>query len=38
MEQRLEPARLDHYLELLELPTPMHDPLRRLAEREARSG
>ena len=36
-EQRLEPARLDHYLELLELPMPMHDPLRRLAEREARS-
>jgi hypothetical protein len=37
-EQHLDPARLDHFLELLELPTPMRDPLRRLAEREAKAG
>jgi hypothetical protein len=34
-EQRLDPARLDHYLELLELPEPMHARFRRLVEREA---
>jgi hypothetical protein len=34
-EQVLDPARLDHYLELLELPESLHAPLRRIAEREA---
>jgi hypothetical protein len=34
-EQRLDPARLDHFLGLLELPKRMHTPLRRLVEREA---
>ena len=34
-EQRLDPARVDHFLELLELPEPLHPSLRRLAEREA---
>ena len=33
--QVLDPARLDHYLTLLELPERLHEPLRRLAEREA---
>jgi hypothetical protein len=36
-EQRLDPARLDRFTELLELPERMHAPLRRLAEREARA-
>jgi hypothetical protein len=35
-EQRLDPARLDHYLGLLDLPEQLHEPLRRLAEREAK--
>jgi hypothetical protein len=35
-EQRLDPARLDHYLGLLDVPEQLHEPLRRLAEREAR--
>jgi hypothetical protein len=35
-EQRLDPARLDHYLVLLDLPEQLHEPLRRLAEREAK--
>ncbi len=35
-EQFLDPARLDHYLTLLQLPEQVHGPLRRLAEREAR--
>jgi hypothetical protein len=34
-EQRLDPARVDHYIELLELPGELRQPLRRLAEREA---
>jgi hypothetical protein len=34
-EQRLDPARVDHYLALLNLPEQLHEPLRRLAEREA---
>ena len=33
--QRLDPARLDHYLGLLELPEQIHAPLRALVEREA---
>jgi hypothetical protein len=33
--QRLDPARLDHFLGFLELPGAMHAPLRRIAEREA---
>ncbi len=35
-EQRLDPARVDHYLALLDLPEQLHEPLRRLAEREAK--
>jgi hypothetical protein len=35
--QQLDPDRLDHFLEVVELPERVHDPLRRLAEREARS-
>ena len=34
-EQRLDPARLDHFFELSELPEDLHAPLRRIAEREA---
>jgi len=34
-DQVLDPARLDHYLELLGLPEQTHAPLRSLAEREA---
>ena len=34
-EQYLDPARLDHFLTLLEVPEAMHVPLRRLVEREA---
>jgi hypothetical protein len=34
-EQHLDPARLDHFLTLLEVPEQMHTPLRRLVEREA---
>jgi hypothetical protein len=37
-EQHLDPARLDHFLTLLELPERVHTPLRRLVEREARVG
>jgi hypothetical protein len=36
-EQRLDPARLDHFLTLLELPEQMHAPLRELVEREAKA-
>lgn len=36
-QQRLDPARLDHYLALLDLPEQLHEPLRRLAEREAKA-
>ncbi|MEZ0578833.1 hypothetical protein [Nocardioides sp. MH1] len=35
-EQRLDPARLDHYLELLEVPAAQHPAIRRIAEKEAR--
>jgi len=34
--QVLDPARLDHWVELAELPEELHSPLRGLAEREAR--
>lgn len=34
-EQWLDPDRLPHFFELLELPEHLHAPLRRLAEREA---
>ncbi len=37
-EQRLDPARLDHFFEVSQLPERLHRPLRRLAEREAASG
>jgi len=37
-EQRLDPARLDHFLALTELPEHLHAPLRALAEREAKGG
>ena len=36
-KQHLDPARLDHYVTLLELPERMRQPLRRLVEREARA-
>ena len=36
VEQRLEPARVDHFAQLLEIPEEWHAPLRRIAEREAR--
>ena len=36
-EQRLDPARLDHFLQLLELPKRMHAPLRQIVERETSS-
>jgi hypothetical protein len=34
-EQHLDPTRLDHFLDLSEIPEHMHPPLRALAEREA---
>jgi hypothetical protein len=34
-DQFLDPDRLDHYFDLVELPQRLHAPLRRLAEREA---
>jgi hypothetical protein len=34
-EQHLDPARLNHFLALLEVPEQLHAPLRRLVEREA---
>ena len=34
-DQRLDPARLDHYFELLEIPESQHDAIRRIAERES---
>ena len=37
-EQRLDPARLDHFLEVSEVPEELHIPLRILAEQEAGSG
>jgi hypothetical protein len=37
-EQQLDPARVDELVALLELPDRWRDPLRRLAEREARVG
>jgi hypothetical protein len=36
--QHLDPARLDHFFAVSELPERLHAPLRRLAEREAASG
>jgi hypothetical protein len=36
-EQYLDPARLDHFLALLELPERTHAPLRTLVEREAKA-
>jgi hypothetical protein len=36
-EQRLDPARLDHFVQLLELPKRMHAPLRQIVERETSS-
>lgn len=36
-EQRLDPARLDHFIDVLELPQRMHGPLRALAAHEATS-
>ncbi|MBO0844805.1 MAG: hypothetical protein J2P22_05250 [Nocardioides sp.] len=36
-KQWLDPDRLPHFLELLELPEHVHVPLRRIAEREART-
>ena len=35
-DQRLDPDRLDHFLELAELPERLHAPLRELAEQECR--
>jgi hypothetical protein len=35
-EQRLDPARVDHFIDLLELPEDLQERLRRVAEREAR--
>ncbi len=37
IEQRLDPARLDHYFTLLTIPEQLHGPLRKIAEREAPS-
>jgi hypothetical protein len=34
-EQRLDPARLDRYLQLLEIPEPQHAAIRRIATKEA---
>jgi hypothetical protein len=34
-EQRLDPARLERYVTLVGLPEELHEPLRRIAEREA---
>ncbi len=34
-DQRLDPARLEHFFEVSELPEDLHAPLRRIAEREA---
>ncbi|HET7326703.1 MAG TPA: hypothetical protein VFJ14_05380 [Nocardioidaceae bacterium] len=35
-EQHLDPARLDYFLALLELPEQVHAPLRKVVEREAK--
>jgi hypothetical protein len=35
--QRLDPARLDHFLDVAELPEEFHAPLRKIAEHEARA-
>ena len=35
VEQRLDPARLPHFFELLQVPTRFHDPLQAVADREA---
>jgi hypothetical protein len=34
-DQRLDPARLDHYFELLEIPDAQHAAIRRIAKKEA---
>ena len=34
-EQRLDPARLDHYFELLDIPESQHAAIRRISKREA---
>jgi len=34
-EQRLDPARLDHYFDLLDIPESQHAAIRRIAKREA---
>ena len=34
-EQRLDPARLDHYFEALDIPESQHDAIRRIAAKEA---
>ncbi len=34
-EQHLDPARLDHFFEVLDLPAEVHAPMRAIAEREA---
>lgn len=36
--QRLDPGRLDHFLDVAEIPSAEHAAIRRIAEREARSG
>lgn len=36
IEQRLDPARLDHYFDLLEIPESRHARIRRIAEKQAR--
>ncbi len=36
--QRLDPARLDHFVAIADVPERLHEPLRRIAEREALSG
>jgi len=37
-EQHLDPARLDHFLALAEIPEELHAPLRVLAERGRKPG
>ena len=37
-EQRLDPARIDHYLELLDLPERLHEPLGAMAKSEPARG
>ena len=37
-QQCLDPARLEHFITLVELPEQLHSPLRRLVERETKAG